>query len=341
MNLIFNETYYKSVVEKYKYDPLDFKPINFDFPGINNESLNKKWLCHHEGNIFASGLLENEKSIVTTGIGLSGAPHMGTISQIMRAIFLQNAGLSVQFVLGDLDSYNARNQSLSVLEERAHQYQEFITKLGFDANRGILRTQKQRQDIVLTAYLISNCLKDKDFNNAEEDLVKLYQKMGYYPEMDFPVKQSILLMVADFIHLGMKEDYKNVLVMLGLEEHLYVLLAKKVVSRLNIPMNLGGLYSPIIKGFNGHPKMSKSILGSGITVEMNPDDIRKLIINEKEICENPDDSVVYQMMCSVSYYTAKDLEELSEIYRMGGDMWKKRKVEYADMVIDICEKWPH
>lgn len=60
---------------------------------------------------------------------------MGTISQIMRAIFLQEQGFNVQFVLGDLDSYNARSQPYPVVKARAKQYKEFINNLGFSEKK--------------------------------------------------------------------------------------------------------------------------------------------------------------------------------------------------------------
>ncbi len=338
--ITFDEAYYRRVIDEYGYDPLDFQPIDFELQGITVKELQKKWLCHHEGDVFAAALKRGANSIITTGIGLSGTPHMGTVSQIMRAIFLQRAGLKVQFVLGDLDSYNARNQPFSVLKERATKYREFITRLGFNENQGILRTQKERLDILLTSYLIANVLRDRDFNEAEEDLSGLYQSKGVYPGIEFPVKQAILLMTADFIHLGTEEGYNNVLIMLGLEEHLYVLLAKKVVSRLNLPMNIGAMYSRIIKGLNGYPKMSKSIPGSAITVDMRPEIIRDLILNREGLYIDPLDSVVYQMMCSVSYYNSDELERLYEVCRAGGPLWRKRKAEYADMLIEICSRWP-
>ena len=269
----FDDCYYKEVIKKYKYNEMDFKPIDYSMKNISKEILSEKWLCHHNGDVFAAALKKNKKVIITTGIGLSGTPHMGTLSQILRAIFLQKAGFTVQFVLGDFDSYNARNQSLEVLKERAEHYRQFIIKLGFDTVKGILRTQSDHLEVLKTAYLISNCLNDQDFLEAEEDLSELYKKEKIYNGIDFRVKQAILLMVADFIHLGMVEEYKNVMVMLGLEEHLYVAIARKVVERMKLDMDVSAMYSRIIKGLNGYPKMSKSIKGSANTVDMDKNTI--------------------------------------------------------------------
>lgn len=264
---------------------------------------------------------------------------MGTLSQILRAIFLQKNGLKVQIVLGDLDSYNARNQPLEVVLERAEMYKEFIKKLGFDDTKGILRSQYNNEEILKTAYLISKVLKDKDFKEAEEDLSELYQKKGIYPGIEFPVKQAILLMTADFIHLGKVDGYSNVLITLGLEEHLYVQIANKVVDRMNYPFTISSMYSRIIKGFNGYPKMSKSIPESSITVNMSYEKMYDMIMNQEGDYESPMDSVVYQMMCAVSYYSPDDLDELYEICRQKGEKWQESKKQYVSMLFEICNKW--
>lgn len=339
-DISFEEGYYQSVIDRFGYDRIDFKRLDFALAGIPQRTMERKWLCHHEGDRFAGAVAEGRPAIVTTGIGLSGNPHMGTVSQILRSLFLQAHGVKVQFVLGDLDSYNARNQPLAVVSERADRYARFIRKLGFDESAGILRTQRDHHEILSTAYLIANCLTDRDFAEAEEDLSDLYKSKGVYPGIEFPVKMAILLMIADFVHLGSVEGHRDVLVMLGLEEHLYVLLAKKVVDRMDLPMRIGAVYSRIIKGLNGYPKMSKSLPGSGITVDMTPGEIRRQVLEGEGDVADPMESVIYQMMCAVSYYTPDELDELFRDCARGGAAWAASKRRYADVLISICEAWP-
>ena len=337
--LRFDENYYQEVILKHRYDPMEFNPIDFGLNSVQARDLQFKWLCHYKGNEFAKAFEEGKPCIVTTGIGLSGIPHLGTLSQLLRAVYLQENGLKVQIVLGDLDSYNARNQPLEVVRERAEKYKEFIRRLGFSEQKGILRAQYDETEILRTAYLISKVLKDVDFKEAEEDLSELYQKKGIYPGIEFPVKQAILLMTADFIHLGRIDGYTNILITLGLEEHLYVQIANKVVERMQYPFRIGSMYSRIIKGFNGYPKMSKSIPESSITVNMPYEDMLKMIIEQEGEYNEPSDSVVYQMMCAVSYYTIEELVELYSICEYGKDAWKNAKIEYSKMLYDICSAW--
>lgn len=337
--LRFDDNYYREVIKKHHYNPMDFNPIDFELNNISSRNLQYKWLCHYNGDAFSKALKNGKKCIVTTGIGLSGTPHLGTLSQIMRAIFLQKSGLKVQLVLGDLDSYNARNQPLEVVIERAEKYKEFIKKIGFNEKEGILRSQYNNDEILKTAYLISKVLKDQDFKEAEEDLSELYKRKGIYPGIEFPVKQAILLMTADFIHLGKCDNYSNVLIMLGLEEHLYVQIANKVVQRMKYPFSISSMYSRIIKGFNGYPKMSKSIPESSIRVDMPYEKMYNMIMNEEDDYASPMDSVVYQMICAVSNYTPDELDVIYEKCMKNGADWKKVKEQYAKMLFDICKMW--
>jgi len=336
----FNEDYYQEIVKEYGYSLLEFEPINF---GLGNASLNylkKKFICHYNGRVFSENLKRGKKSIITSGIGLSGNPHMGTIAQIMNIINLQKNGLFTQFVLGDLDSYNSRNQPLDVVKERAKKYRDFIIKLGYDTEKGILRSQLDHPEIILTGYIISKYLTDSDFKNTEEDISYIYKQKGIYPGIEFPIKLSILLMLSDFIHLGMKENYENVLVMLGIDEHKYVRLAAEVINRMKSPMRLGGIYSRLIKGFNGYPKMSKSIPESNISVDTPFEEIEDKIMNHEGNFTDPMDSVVYQLMTLVSSYNAEELDELYRICKKGGEEWRKAKRRYLDEhLFKIIEKW--
>lgn len=330
----FNEEYYRKTIEQYQYSPLDFAPMDFEFCSIPKEVMRVKWLCH-------SGLelLGEDKSsfIITTGVGLSGIPHMGTLSQILRAIFLQKNGFNVQIVLGDLDSYNARNKDLQYVIDLSKRYENFICRLGFDQNRGVLRNQIGFPEVNQRAYLISKYVTDQDFLDTEEDLSKLYIKEKAYNGITFSVKQAILLMIADFIELS--HTYSSAVVMLGLEEHKYVRLARKIVERMECNYNVCSIYSRIIRGLRGYPKMSKSIHGSAITVDMRPSEIRDFIVGEPDNYDSPENSVLFQMMSAVSNYSSG---EIAEIYAECSDknaFWQERKKEYAEKLIDICTNW--
>jgi tryptophanyl-tRNA synthetase len=346
--IIFDKKYYNSLMKEFGYNPLEFEKIDFSLGKLKRDDLQRMWLCHHDGNSFAEDLRDGKKVIVTTGFGLSGDPHVGTLSQIMRAIALQKAGPPVQIVLGDLDAYNGKAIPLQRTLELAKKYRKFILSLGFSTKKGsILRAQYNELEVLRTSYIIGHFMNGFMFDKAEEDLHSFYHRRGKVDkEMSYRRKLSLNLMTADFIHLSLKYDYKNVLVMLGIDEHQYVRFGREVIARMkkskqfkNFNMTLSAIYSPMIKGFYNYPKMSKSFPKSSINVNMEPDEIRNKIMYGEGKYDKPENNVVYQMMASVSYYTPKELKKLYSLCLNKSSEWETAKRDYAEMLIKICKKW--
>ena len=346
--VVFDKKYYDSIMREFGYDPIEFEKIDFSLRNLKRDDLQRRWLCHHDGNIFSSGLEKGNKSIVATGLGLSGVPHAGTMSQILRSITLQEAGVPVQMVLGDLDAYNGKMQPLKTVLELAERYKKFVSSLGFKQIHGsVLRSQFERPDVLRTSYLIGHFMEDRMFNKAEEDLHSFYSKRGKVDsQMSYRRKLSLNLMTADFIHLGLEDGYKNVLVMLGIDEHKYVEFGRENLRRIkedgqfeNLDMTMSAMYSPIIKGFYGYPKMSKSFPESAITADMRQSEIKERIIYGEGKYDKPENNVVYQMMASASFYCAKDIKSRYELCLSGGDSWNNAKKEYADVLVEVCSKW--
>ena len=250
-------------------------------------------------------------------------------------------------VLGDLDAYNGKDIPLEKTLELADKYKLYITNLGFDESPpSILRSQFNALDVLRTSYIIGHYMDDKMFKESEEDLHRFYCKRGKVDsEMSYKRKLSLNLMTADFFHLHIEFGFKCVLVMLGIDEHKYVLFARKIVEKMkqdsnrNISMTLGGLYSPLIKGFYNYPKMSKSFPDSSISVDMNPKDIKKKINEGEGDYNKPENNVVYQMMASASLLDSEELMRNYEACLEGGQVWKTAKERYTEMLIDICSRW--
>jgi tryptophanyl-tRNA synthetase len=251
-------------------------------------------------------------------------------------------------VLGDLDAYNGKAKPLKETLDLVKKYEDFILSLGFNPSPpSIIRSQYNALEVLRTSYIIGHYMTDKMFIESEEDLHDFYSLEGKVDsEMSYRRKLSLNLMTADFIHLHMELGFKHVLVMLGIDEHKYVRFGRETVKRMKLDdnlrrfnMTLSGIYSPMIKGFYGYPKMSKSFPDSGITVDINPETIREKIINGEGMYDKPENNVVYQMMASVSHLNAAELKENYEACLEGGEKWKRAKRDYAEMLIDICSRW--
>ncbi|MEI8339618.1 MAG: hypothetical protein WCF94_03050 [bacterium] len=340
-NVIFNDSYYSELIRKHNYNPIDFKKINFSLKTLDIEALEKKFICHHDGDVFAKKLKDGKKTIITTGFGMSGNPHLGSISEMLKIIELQKAGLKTQIVLGDLDSYNARNQTLIAVRERVVVFKKFLENLGYNSKKGVMRDQFSQDSIIKTAFLVAHYLTDQDFDEAEEDISYIYKKEGVYKSVSFPMKMSLLLMVADFIHLGTVGGYENILITLGIEEHKYVLLTKKVMERMGLKFHIAAMYGKMIKGLSGYPKMCKSIKGSAIDVTTPCEEYRDLILSNNDERKDPNQNAIYQMMEQTSYYNNKELNKLFDTCKNGNEIeWKNARLKYIDVLDLILDKWP-
>lgn len=108
---------------------------------------------------------------------------------------------------------------------------------------------------------------------------------------------------------------------------------------MGIKNNVIGMYSKIIRGLNGYPKMSKSLPGSAITANMTPSEILDIILSEQDNFEHPEDSVVFQLMASVSDYGCEELKEIYNSAILKNNKWELYKRDYAFKLSEYCSKW--
>jgi tryptophanyl-tRNA synthetase len=189
-------------------------------------------------------------------------------------------------------------------------------------------------------------MEDEMFLHAEEDLHGFYSQQGKVdPVMSYRRKLSLNLMTADFLGL-LADGFDAVMIVLGIDEHQYVNFGLKTLQRAqseHVPWFHGkqyaAMYSGIIRGFHGYPKMSKSFPQSGITVDMSEDEIRRLIEHGEIVTPFPETNVVYQMISSVSLYGNDQIKEVHEECHKQSNRWRSIKNEYAKHLHELCQLW--
>jgi tryptophanyl-tRNA synthetase len=330
----YDNEYYNNVIKKYKYDLVDDLFLN-----NCNLNINHKWLCSYNLKPFIKGYNKNKKQLVIMGIGINGIPHFGTVSQMLKAIYLQKQGMKVQIILGDLDVYGARSKSLFETNKLVIKYKKFLINLGFDETKGIIRNQYDYPEIIRTSFLLSSCIKDNDFEEIEEDINDLYKTERVYTGMNFNVKQSIALMFADFIYPGFVEKYDNVLIISGIDEHGYVWKADEIRRRMGIKMSISGLYSKMMRGLNEYPKMSKNIPQSNIDLSISKKELTEIMNFEKFNYCDADNSFIYQLMCHVSFYDNDKLKLLKQHCNSKSEEWENDVKNYINDLYNICKLW--
>lgn len=338
--VIFSEAYYQQVVREHGYDPFELERFTFELALLSPEELNVRWLCHHRAVDFLAA--PRASRIITTGFGMSGVPHMGTVAQIRAIKALQAGGELCQIVIGDLDAHNGKGRSLARSRELADRFAEFCRRVGFDDTVGILRNQFADLNCMRNMYLLGFYAEDADFDQAEEDNHGFYAALGVVDrQMTFRRKVSLALMAADFVTLG--QDYEAVLVMLGIDEHKYVRFTRNLADRFGSDTSLRGdftlaaIYSRLTTGLHGHPKMSKSMPGSSINLTMTPEEIVARVMADN--ARTPESSPTYQLICQMFFRPSGDCLELARECAVSSPIWHKTKVELADFLVSITSLW--
>jgi tryptophanyl-tRNA synthetase len=338
--VLFSESYYRRVLAEFDYTAFDLRRFDFTLAGLDAATLNVRYLCHHRGEQYLH--VSPQRRIVTTGFGMSGVPHLATVSHILKMIELQRGGERCQIVLGDLDAYNGKTKPYAEVRGLAEQFEEYSLRLGFDTAKGVMRSQNGYLPALETMYLLGRYVQQTDFDTAEEDNHGYYVHCGLVDAtMTFRRALSLSLMTADFIALG--QDHDGVLVMLGVDEHRYVRFAQQARERLDghVPLRsnfeLTAAYTRMVRGFGGHPKFSKSIPGSALDVTTPPEEVLCLLAAEPPV---PETSATYQLMRQMPYYDADTLLELHGQCRHASSTWQKAVGEFADYIIDLIRLWP-
>lgn len=338
------EDHYRDLSEQQGYDPIDF-----DLGPLPAAQLQRKFAAVDGHDIVAAAL--ERPTIISTGIGMTGPPHMGSLGQILTAITLQEAGLDVQFVLADLEVYHGGGE-LDELRDLAGRYRSFILDLGFDPDKGTLRTQEEAQDVMHSAQLLARYYTpdkgqywpDVEPTRWEKAVRDSYESASDSGDTQSPTSKtgdlhSALLHGTDFLHPLMKWEYEQVIIMLGIDEHKLTIGTQQFQEDAGVDGTIAGLHTKLIKGVNGYPKMSKSLPESVISLDMDSDAIRDRIQSPGDSYNRPRESVVFQMMCLASTYSMPELDELHEYCAEGGAAWEQAKEEYADYVVELAEMW--
>lgn len=336
--------YFAAVRERPKYDPLECSLgdlprwyLQETFPGVVGHS--------------ALEATAPDDAIVTTGIGMSGPPHVGVVGQILTAIELQRLGYDVQYVLADLEMYHG-GADLDEVQALAERYREFILELGFDADAGTLRTQAECREVMHTANVLAPYYDDEQEGydphpepfEWEETASEASSEVGRPVAMDretsdAALSHSVLLHLSDFVHPLLEWGYETAIVMLGMDEHRLSFGGQKFLESTPVDGSVVGLHTTVLPGRNGFPKMSKSIPESVVDVSMRPEEIRRHVVEFEDEYERPEDSTVYRMMSLASTYSPEELERMRSRCAEGGQAWQEAREQYADQLVEISKAW--
>lgn len=333
------QSHYVEIAESH-----DYTPTGSNLDGVLASSLTRRFVAVDGRETVAAAL--DRPTIVTTGVGMTGPPHLGTVGQILTAIRLQELGLDVQFVLADLEPYH-RGVDYREVRRLAERYRVFVRDLGFDSEQGVLRTMDEDRDVMHTAHLLARhyAPEARDYwpetepSDWERAVESMYRSVSEFdgPTSEAASVHSTVLHFADFLHPLLKEDYEQVVVALGIDEHELAVATRRFARDAGVPGAIAGLHARMITGVADYPKMAKSVPESGISLDMPSEDIRSLVLADD--ADDPAESLVCQAVRLASRYDSQRLAEVTDACIAGGERWTAVKRKYADYVCELAARW--
>ncbi|WP_255149968.1 hypothetical protein [Halorarius halobius] len=273
------DAHYEQVRRTRGYDPVEVA-----VGGLSVEAAHRRFAFVEDADALAAAT--PAETLVSVGVSLTGTPHVGTVGQLATAVTLQRAGFDVQLVLADLVVYNSRGVDLQTVQTRAARYRTLARECGFDPAEGRLVVQSEDPDLARTAFLLApdytgeRAEPEYDPTAFEKRLDAAYDDVDPGDDVsDLSGELAGLLLVADTVRPLMDDDYERVLLVGGADN---VGLAREldaVRARADVAGEIVGLYTRLVPGRDGAPKMSKSLPGSDVNLAMSPGRIREAVVN--------------------------------------------------------------
>jgi tryptophanyl-tRNA synthetase len=295
-------------------------------------------------------------TLVSVGISPTGPPHVGTLCQIQSALDFRRAGFDVQVVLADQVVNTVHGTPLSAVTALAERYAAFVRERGFDPDRGRLLIQSRTPAILATAFRLAPAYDPDDGGDGDHEPTAFEEALdAAYDEItlpdgatEFSRQLAGLLLAADAIaplrgacdgDATRDGGYDQVVLVLGADNAGFERRIDDLRADAGVEGSVHGLYTRLVAGVDGTPKMSKSIPGSSIHLAMPPDRVRDLVLDPALDAAAPAESTVSQMLRHASLHDGADVAALREACTDGDERWTEAVREYADYLAAAARVW--
>ncbi len=322
-------------------------PNDFIFFGYGkNNELNDKFLCYTP-NLKKIVKLKKSDIVIVSGVGATNPPTMGTMSEILNLLDLQKkTHIYLHFIVNDLGSINARNISIEKVLNLTEQYINFMKKLGFDEKYGEIVTHNDWDHQRIFA-LVARAVSLADFNNNTEVTDETYDRLELRGR-DFPVLIDHVFTATDVLYPIIKHKKRGVVVVSGLDEFYHANIGGIALERMKkdkdlrglIPRDIqvGAIYSRIIRGIYPYFKQSKSIPNSSVNLGLSEQQIKKRIMN----CEEKDEKMILEMIELSSSWDREKIIDAKNKFKnrhAESDEWLEVKKTYLDEILCFKKIW--
>ncbi len=315
---------YNKLSKEFGIQPLD------KLPKVFNENVlfrRKIVFAHRDFQQILEAKKDKKPFVMMTGLMPSGKFHIGHMLLAQQMIFYQKLGAKLYIAVADIESYNARGQSLE--ESKKIAIEEYITNyiaLGLKPKNCVIYFQSDRSNNTKksnTYYKLQNLFaKHVTFNEFK----------AIYGNITPGKMISALLQAADIFHPQLKEfeGPVPVFVPVGVDQDPHLRLARDLGKRLKKYnfKRLSSTYHKFMPGLNGG-KMSSSEPNSYIALTDTPKEAEKKIKKyafsggratlkeHRKKGGNPDIDVSYQYLHNFFEPDDKKLKKIYNDYKSG------------------------
>ncbi|WP_227132488.1 hypothetical protein [Halorubellus salinus] len=353
------EDHYDALRARDRYEPVDdHASEGLALGDLPPAEVHRRFVVGEDARAFANDA--GTDGVCTFGVSVTGPPHVGTLGQMQTALALQRAGFDVQFVVADFEPYSTQGYALDVVRERARRFVAFVESLGFDHDRGRLRTQYGAEDVAHTAYHLSRYadperdvdafeLEDTAWERANRDA---YDDAGVdataLGESDLPIewepsrftrRMDGFLMVADMLHPLVKDGAPANCIVMGADERALRPMVDGVHDRCGTDGTLHALYTRLIPGLDDCPKLSRRLPESRFTLAADPEDVRAAVRGEPDAPWTVGDDVVVEMMRLASAANAEQVAAWRRARDEDDDAWRAARAAFANELAGYARDW--
>jgi tryptophanyl-tRNA synthetase len=301
-----------------------------ELPDVFNKNVlfrRKVVYAHRDFGRIMNAMKNKQPYVMMTGLMPSGKFHIGHMMLAQQMIFHQEMGAKLYIAVADIESYNARGQSLE--ESKKIAMEEYIT------NYIALGLKPKNCEI----YFQSNRSKDAKKANAFYRLQNLLARhatfnefKSVYGEISPGKMVSALLQAADMLHPQLPEFEGTipVVVPVGIDQDPHLRLARDITKRFKTFKftQLSSTYHKFMPGLGGG-KMSSSDPNSYIALTDTPEEAKRKINKyafsggqptleeHRKKGGNPDIDVSFQYLANFFEPDDKKLEKIYQDYKSG------------------------
>jgi len=274
-------------------------------------------IAHRDFDLLLNEYLEGNKFSIVSGRGPSGPIHFGHLLVFRVVKFLQDAfGANVYIPLSDDEKLVfGKIKSLKDAEFWALDNARVILALGFDKNRTKVYISSKQRWVYKYALEIARKLTLSTVKNA------LGVDDSSNPGIPFYAAVQIAHILQPTLDTG-----ERVIVPIGLDQDVYMRLARDVAERMKIKKP-ASLYIRFLLGLNGQP-MSSSVPDTAIFVNDSEEEIwRKIMkavtggqptIEEQRLKGgNPSGCMVFEWLKVFVFNSEKEAEEYAQLCKNG------------------------